>query len=290
MIMAAFNMHSRLNILDVHRKINQKQEKKSICYEKVLDICQKRILALAERDKTCCLFEFPEYVPGYPLFDLNSCMEHCKKSLVASGFWVEYYFPNKFYISWNFEEIKGKKNEAKKQIPLSALSSLAMVPSDQNKQNTQNTQNTQNNFTNPMQTRSQTQSIGQIQMPPPPNIQPQTQYMHSIPSELQQKMTTPLPVAPPKYNPFDIHINTTQTTNANTQSSKSTNNTFFPKNPIEYKTEWNNQHTSDNKVIPTSPNNFKHMNDMMGLLTSSISTHNKSVFDYKPSGKLSLNV
>ena len=91
--MTTYNNHNRLNILDVHRKINQKQEKKNICYEKVLDICQKRIVALADRTQTCCVFVFPEYVVGFPLFDLNACMEYCKQSLIASGFWVEYYFP-----------------------------------------------------------------------------------------------------------------------------------------------------------------------------------------------------
>ena len=46
--------------------------------------------------------------------------------MVASGFCVDYYFPNKFYISWDFEEIKQKKNEVKKQIPLSTLSTLSI--------------------------------------------------------------------------------------------------------------------------------------------------------------------
>lgn len=257
--MTTFNMHSRLNILDVHRKINQKQEKKSVCYEKVLDICQKRILALAERDKTCCLFEFPEYVPGYPLFDLNSCMEYCKKSLVVSGFWVEYYFPNKFYITWDFEEIKEKKNEAKKQIPLSSV--LPLQSSNQN--NGQAQIQGQSPSTSQMQT--------QMQIPTP-----QIQHIPNVSSEFLQKMTNPLPLAPPKYNPYDIHIDTIQASNP-TQVSKPINNTFFPKNPIDYKTNWKNQ-----------PNN--NVNDMIGMLTSSISTHNKSVFDYKPSGKLSLNI
>ncbi len=253
--MNSFNIHGRLNILDVHRRINQKQEKKSVCYEKVLDICQKRIISLAEREKTCCMFEFPEYVIGYPLFDLNACMEYCKKSLVASGFWVDYYFPNKFYISWDFDEIKQKKNDAKKQIPLSALSTLAIPQAP--KQLTQNPD-------------VATQQTTQINIPPPHQLPPQIPY---VPSVLQQKITSPLPLTPPKYNPYDVHIPP-----SNTEVSKPTNNTFFSKPPSELKSTIQNA---------THATNIK---DMMGLLTSSIGNNNKNIFDYKPSGKLSLNI
>jgi hypothetical protein len=286
-------MHGRLNILDIHRKINQKQEKKNVCYEKVLDICQKRIVTLAEREKTCCMFAFPEYIPGYPLFDLNTCMEYCKKSLVASGFWVDYYFPNQFYITWDFQEIKDKKNEAKKQIPLSALSSLAVIPTQ--------SQSNSNNLQSAMPTIPYRQtSTPQIAQQPvvAQTMQSNTftsthnhfntaqmqqnkqlQYMQNIPTELQQKMTTPLPLAPSKYDPYDVNIGIPSTqTNNMSPSSKPINNTFFPKNPIEY-----------TSTLPTNqqPSNIK---DMMSMLTSSIGNQHKNIFDYKPSGKLSLNI
>ena len=294
--MSSFNMHGRLNILDLHRKINQKQEKKSVCYEKVLDICQKRIVTLAEREKTCCVFEFPEYIPGYPLFDLNTCMEYCKRSLIASGFWVDYYFPNKFYITWDFQEIKEKKNEAKKQIPLSVLSSLAVVPSQgqsnqqtHNKKHVQTQRQTNAQQVDQQQLTSQLNNNSNIQSSTHTHLNPsqmqqinQLQYMQNIPSELQQKMMTPLPIAPLKYDPFDVHVNTPDTS-MNSISSKPINNTFFPKNPMEYKTTptlstWNESQQSPN------------IKEMMGLLTSSIGTHHKNIFDYKPSGKLSLNI
>jgi hypothetical protein len=285
--MNSFNMHGRLNILDIHRKINQKQEKKNVCYEKVLDICQKRIVTLAEREKTCCMFAFPEYIPGYPLFDLNTCMEYCKKSLVASGFWVDYYFPNQFYITWDFQEIKDRKNEAKKQIPLSALSSLAVLPTP-SQTNSNNLQSTMPMPTIPYRQTSTPQIAQQpvVELTMQSNTftstpnhlntsqmqqNKQLQYMQNIPSELQQKMTTPLPLAPPKYDPYDINISTQ--TNNMSPSSKPINNTFFPKNPIEYTNQ--------------QPSNIK---DMMGMLTSSIGNQHKNIFDYKPSGKLSLNI
>jgi hypothetical protein len=217
-------------------------------------------------------------------------MDYCKRSLIASGFWVDYYFPNKFYITWDFQEIKDKKNEAKKQIPLSALSSLAVIPT-QGQTNSNNP--TQNHSREPLQSTMstpymQTTTPKIAQQPVAPTIRSNTpqmqqnkqlQYMQNIPTELQQKMTTPLPLAPLKYDPYDVHVSTQ--TNSMSPSSKPINNTFFPKNPMEQTSSLPTWNTNQ------QPSNIK---DMMGMLTSSIGNQHKNIFDYKPSGKLSLNI
>lgn len=309
------NEPNRLNIMDLHRKINQRNEKKSRCYEKVLELCNKRILNSTERDKTACVFEFPEYVIGYPLFDLNACMQHCQKQLVASGFLVQYYFPNKFYISWDFEEIKHHRMEQRKQIPL-----VSMIPQKSLKQSpailqqndivhntmdtrmiTQQTQN--NNPSNPTILPSAYKStpiaslstnagnadytshpqVESLPMSAPThvqqpinidniaNVKPENptfwpkQPLPQAPSSLQARMVAPLPLTPPKYDPFDVFIPQTQTpstgvhkTGTSASKASAIDNTFYA-------------------------NNFKHM------LASGIGG-NKQMFDYKPSGKLSLNL
>jgi hypothetical protein len=278
-----YGSRNRLTIVDLQRKMNEKNEKKSICYEKVLDICQKRIVTLTERDKTSFIFTFPDYVIGYPLFDLNSCMEYCKKNLISNGFYIEYYFPNKFYISWDFEEIKTKKAEQRRNIPLSSLSTIALkqpfnnltkvnqskiqnsnsVPEVQQMQNIPYNQNTNNNV----------------------NIIASKQPI--LPEHLQTKITSPLPLTPPKYNPFDVmvmdnnHINIDKNNNTNTNaniSSHKLNNTFFPK--IQQ---------SDVNLKPEHFDNTFFDNNLKQMLTSGIGS-SKSLFDYKPTGKLTLNL
>lgn len=260
--MLSYNHSDKLTIMDVQRTLNQKQEKKFVCYEKVLQLCQKRIITLAEQEKKCCFFIFPEYVIGFPLFDLNACMEHCKKCLINNGFWVEYYFPNKFYISWDIEEIKLKKHQEKQKLSLSTLTNFAL-PKKQIKQNQIN---------NPPPSKKE------LPLPKPPPPQNQNIHMNNnippvqepiIHPNLQQKITAPLPIAPLKYNPDDIFEN------MSSNDSKTKNNTFFSFNPLQ------------NKTINTNNN----MNDMLQMLSSSIGTQqNKNLFDYKPSGKLSLNL
>jgi hypothetical protein len=286
---------SRLNIHELHRKIHQKNEKKSVCYEKVLEICHKRIISSTEREKTSCLFEFPEYILGYPLFDLNACMEYCKKQLCSNGFLIEYYFPNRFYISWDFEEIKRHKAEQRRQTPLIAIlpNTKTVLHSNQLTQYIPNptpdinqqtiSQSMQprrdpnnvdivNNVSNAKRTSETTQKNVMNMMPKfqstPISVihhdapKAQTPLSHNLFSpQFHDKITTPIPTSPLKYDPFDVyHVEQTSLSN----SSKNTkhgvlDNTFFS-------------------------GNLKQM------LSSGIGSSQSTVFDFKPSGKLSLNL
>lgn len=244
------NIANRLTIIDLHRKMSEKNEKKSLCYEKVLEICNRRVLSSADRHKTSCLFEFPEYVIGYPLFDLNACMDYCKKQLVANGFLVNYYFPNKFYISWDYEEIKKHKEEQRKQTPL-----IAALPQNPLLLKAQpQVQAPQAPHTQQVPQVSHAQPVQQVQ-----HVQPQrASLLETIPDEYAAKIAKPLPESPPKYDPFDIHSGTDKKTVSPPKPS-AIQNTFFA-------------------------NSFKDM------LTSSIGSNQKTLFDYKPSGKYTLNL
>lgn len=98
----------KLNILELHRTINEKNMRKTETYEKVLEICHRKITLGSQTKQLRCMFEVPEYVPGYPIFDLNSCIKFLLTTLKANGFLVTYYFPKILYISWDFDEIKAE--------------------------------------------------------------------------------------------------------------------------------------------------------------------------------------
>lgn len=289
--------NNRLNILDLHRKMNQRNEKKSVCYEKVLEICNKRIINQTDKDKTHCLFEFPEYVPGYPLFDLNACIKYCEQQLVANGFLVKYYFPNKFYISWDFEEIKKHKEEQRKKTPLVAV---LPPPTNINKSNgnvhgngpkllsiapnqlppplaasQQTSPQSQQHVSIPLQhiqqqgqTSPQQHQQQQLQVTSPQvgTIQLHQQQMvpSTVPSALHAKMTAPLPATLPKYDPFDLY-----SPSIHTPSSHS---------GVEQ---------SEGKKASAIDNSF-FANSFKQTLTSGIGS--SKLFDYKPSGKLTLNI
>ena len=271
-----------MNILELHRKLNQRNEKKSICYEKVLEICNKRIIAQTERDKTNCIFEFPEYVIGYPLFDLNMCIKYCEKHLVSNGFLVKYMFPNKFYISWDFDEIKKHKEEERKKLPLvGVLPRKNNITQNNNQDRQENIENTMKQIQLPNNMNSVNKTIAtNNHMTPinnplpttytsnilPPIVNKPTTFVPHIDPVIHAKMTQPLPTKLPEYNPFDLYSPSIHDSNLNKESQSI------------YKTE----------PKKTAIDNSFFANSFKQTLTSGIGTTN--LFEYKPSGKLTLNL
>lgn len=104
----------KLNILDLHRNISQKQMKRVECFDKVLEICHKKILIHSDNKKTRFFFEVPDFILGFPLYDVNDCIKHILEALKSNGFLAIYYFPRYVYVSWDFEEIDQHKAQEKK--------------------------------------------------------------------------------------------------------------------------------------------------------------------------------
>jgi hypothetical protein len=100
---------SRLNILQLHQIINEKKQRKTEAFDKVLSICNKRITAAAEEQKMRTFIIVPEFVVGYPIFNMNECLEYIVQALKKNGFLVKYYFPKMLYVSWDFQELKEDK-------------------------------------------------------------------------------------------------------------------------------------------------------------------------------------
>lgn len=103
---------SKLNILELHRTINERRLKKNECFDKVLDLCHKKIILQTNHSKLNCFYEVPLYVFGFPIYDLTQCIEYLISTLETEGFLVKYFFPKYLYISWDFEEISEQKQIA----------------------------------------------------------------------------------------------------------------------------------------------------------------------------------
>lgn len=107
-------MVKQLNILDLHRCIYEKKNRANECFEKVLEICHRKIKCAAENQQVRCFIEVPCFVLGYPLFDFTKCVEFVYEKLKKNGFLIKYYFPKHLYISWDFDEINNEKDNDKK--------------------------------------------------------------------------------------------------------------------------------------------------------------------------------
>lgn len=109
---------NKLNILDLHRTIMEKKNRRCEAFEKVLSICHRRIKIAAENQLLKTLIAVPEFIVGYPIFNMNECLEYIIDSLKKNGLYVKYFFPNILYISWDYDEIDAD-NKSKSALPIS---------------------------------------------------------------------------------------------------------------------------------------------------------------------------
>lgn len=117
----------KLNIMDIHRAMNERKNKRNECFDKVLERCHRKILQCSHQHMLSCFYEVPEYMFGFPIYDLNECITYVMESLQANGFLSYYYFPKYVYVSWDLKEIERQRQS---QTP----SLQAQVPALENKQ------------------------------------------------------------------------------------------------------------------------------------------------------------
>lgn len=116
----------KLNILDLHRNITIKKQKRIDCFDRVLELCHKKIVASADNKKVRLFYEVPDFLMGYPLYDINDCITYVMDSLKSNGFIAVYYFPRYIYISWDLDEIDEHKKNARKNPAASKQKPVAL--------------------------------------------------------------------------------------------------------------------------------------------------------------------
>ena len=100
---------NRLSIYDVYRDMNEKKTQKLEVYEKILKNVYTHIKKYSKNHKLKCFYQVPDFVMGYPIFNLNHCLSFLMRTLLEGGFMVKYFFPQILYITWDLNEINDSK-------------------------------------------------------------------------------------------------------------------------------------------------------------------------------------
>lgn len=95
-------MSKYLSASDILKQQQKKQTKRQEAFDFILEQCYKKIQKCIQvtRNVFECFFEIPEFLIGYPLYDLNECTSYCHALLTSKGFQVQYIFPRVLFISW----------------------------------------------------------------------------------------------------------------------------------------------------------------------------------------------
>lgn len=93
-------LYIMLTINDILAKKKHREEKRHEVFNILLERCCKKIEQADNMKILYCVFEVPEFLFGYPLYNLNECVGYLLQELTKRGFQVQYIFPHTIIISW----------------------------------------------------------------------------------------------------------------------------------------------------------------------------------------------
>jgi len=99
------------SIQEIHKKQRDKEKMRIKIYEKISAKCFNKIKETANNEVTYCFFQMPEYIPGYPIYNMTECIMYLIDLLHEKGFKARYCDKFLIFISWNFPKTNYKMIE-----------------------------------------------------------------------------------------------------------------------------------------------------------------------------------
>jgi hypothetical protein len=102
---------NKISLFDLYEIKRTREIKNVNVFNHILDICYKKIKQTAEFGKMSLYYKVPPIIIGYPLYDLDECINYIADNLKKSGLCVmNISQSNKsyLYISWKIDEISNK--------------------------------------------------------------------------------------------------------------------------------------------------------------------------------------
>lgn len=103
-----------LNLNELYNLKKKKDQIKNQSFDRILEICHKRIKNIASYGGQNTFYEIPGLLIGYPLYNIYDCQQYVVDKLRKNGFLVQILPPPHvcvIYVSWDPEELKPKKNQ-----------------------------------------------------------------------------------------------------------------------------------------------------------------------------------
>lgn len=105
-----------LTVDDIQQFQRNKLKKWIKVYEKVLGMCFRRIRDHVIHDQNYCLFIIPEFIPGFPVYNMTHCTAFIVRKLRIARFRVQYTPPNVLVIFWDADKRERQRTEMKKVV------------------------------------------------------------------------------------------------------------------------------------------------------------------------------
>ena len=89
-----------INVSEINNIMIDKIKHKFKTYELILNKCYKVIRQGVNNCNNVVFFKVPEFVLGYPTYNIETCVIYLKTKLNSNGFFIKYIEPNHIMIYW----------------------------------------------------------------------------------------------------------------------------------------------------------------------------------------------
>tara|TARA_Y200000002_G_C22540669_1_gene603824 strand:- start:17 stop:460 length:444 start_codon:yes stop_codon:yes gene_type:complete len=98
------NDYQLFSVNELQRKSKEKEKNRNKIYFIITKKCFEKIKETSTNDQKYCFYQVPEYIPGYPLYNMTECILYLMNVLKERGFLYRYIDKYIIYISWNIPE------------------------------------------------------------------------------------------------------------------------------------------------------------------------------------------
>ncbi len=98
-----------LSIAELYNLVNKKDKIKHNTFNHIIEKCHNKIKTIASQGGMDVFYQIPYVVYGFPLYNIDDCIEYIVSKLRENGFLVQILpYPNSdtLYISWKPSDTK----------------------------------------------------------------------------------------------------------------------------------------------------------------------------------------
>lgn len=112
-------MPPHISLHELYHIQKEKKQARTLCFDRVLELCHRRIRNVASYGGLNTFFEIPGMLVGLPLYNIFDCLDYTVDHMRKAGFLVQILPPPHvcvIYISWDPKELHPRKAAPQKRI------------------------------------------------------------------------------------------------------------------------------------------------------------------------------
>ncbi len=104
-------MPPQINFNELYSMQKRKLVNRRKCFDHIIELCHRRIRTVSSYCGQNTFYEIPGFIVGFPLYNINECIEYIVEALRKNGFLIQMVPTNigVIYISWDPRELRPQK-------------------------------------------------------------------------------------------------------------------------------------------------------------------------------------